>query len=146
MADLQANIALDLALRLAAAARAPPSGYRAQAAKLAAALALRDAEVARMEGADCFVDTVAEVGPALALRLLVAWAGPLFATAACAGTREPRLCGGCAGTVPAPSHAARNRCAPLNAPINRNAHVRPPRRRRRPSHGAAVCPRTRCAR
>jgi len=66
MADLQANIALDLLLRLGAAAAATPSGYRAAAAKVAGVLALpTQSEVARMEGADDFRLAVAEVGGAV---------------------------------------------------------------------------------
>ena len=64
-ADLQANLALDLAARLGAASRALPSGYRPAALRLAAVLGLPPGEVLRMEGADVFWSAVSELLAAL---------------------------------------------------------------------------------
>lgn len=61
MADLQANLALDLLLHLGAATRATPSSYRAAAQRLASLLALPLSEVTKMEGADDFRAAVAQV-------------------------------------------------------------------------------------
>lgn len=61
MADMLANLAIDVLLRLGAAARSAPSGYGTAAAKLGAALGLPRGEVAAMEGADDFRRAVAEV-------------------------------------------------------------------------------------
>ena len=61
VADLLANAAIDLLLRLGAAARAPPSGYRRAAAALATAMALPAGEVMRLEAADDFARGAAEV-------------------------------------------------------------------------------------
>jgi hypothetical protein len=63
MADLQANLSIDLLLRLGAAARAPPSGYRPAALRLASVLALPAAEVLKLEGADDFRAAIALVRP-----------------------------------------------------------------------------------
>jgi hypothetical protein len=98
MADLQANTALDLLLRLEAAASAPPSGYRAAASRLASLLELPGSEVARMEAAD---DFWAAAAAATARRCGVAAAAVVAAVRPAEGGKTDA-----AAAAEGPAHAA----------------------------------------